>query len=159
MMSYFEELDNMARKIFGSEFLKSAEEAYNKYREKLAYLYGKENGEPEDPDKECKNQCKCRPVRERVSKEHGDMVIKIPVPGLKRENLDIKVLGRELTVTAVNIKEDDNGFVRNGYSWTYNVWKTHDLKKASAKLSDGVLTITVPALEDSKPDEIQINID
>lgn len=158
-MSYFEELDNMARKVFGSEFLKSAEDAYNRYREKLADLYGKGNDETEEPGNDYKNQCKCRPFRERVSKEHGDIVVKIPVPGLKRENLDIKVLGRVLTVTAVNIEEDGDGFVKNGYRWTYNVEKNLDLKKVSAKLSDGVLTITVPALKDSKPDEIQINID
>jgi HSP20 family protein len=156
MIGYYEELNEMMRRLRKSDFIKSAEEAFSKYLERSGGLRGKESEKQKEPG----NECRCgRPVRERVFKEHGDMVIKIPVPGLKRENLDIKVLGRVLTVTAVNIEEDGNGFVENGYSRTYNVWKSHDLKKASAKLSDGVLTITVPASEDAKPDEIQINID
>ncbi len=90
-------------------------------------------------------------------------VVEIDLPGVKRDDIDIQLTDRQLTVSG-EIKEKERvGILRRRTrrvgQFHYSVTLPADIDgdKVSAHLDDGVLTVRVPKPEQAKPRRIQIS--
>lgn len=99
--------------------------------------------------------------------EDDNVVVKMKAPGFAKEDLNITVVGDNLTIKA-DKKEDkeEKGKGKKYYrkeireqSLARSVTLPSSVKSADAKASfkDGILTLTLPKAEEAKPKAIQIN--
>jgi HSP20 family protein len=91
-------------------------------------------------------------------------VVEAALPGVKPDDVDISVLGDTLTISARTAEEkstDDNGYsyreIRRG-SFTRSLTLPRGLKSdaAVASFDNGLLRLSIPKAEESKPRQIQI---
>lgn len=97
--------------------------------------------------------------------ESGDhLVISAVAPGVKAEDLDVKVSGNTLTIRG-EIKRDAEPEGRNVYfqervygpfSRSVTLSSEYDLDKVEAVCRDGIIRITVPKSEEAKPKQIKV---
>jgi HSP20 family protein len=94
-----------------------------------------------------------------------ELVITAALPGFKPEQVDVTVTGDQLTIRAESQQEersDEEGWlyqeIRRG-SLSRTVSLPGDLKTdaATARFENGMLTLTIPKAEESKPRQIQIS--
>jgi len=90
-------------------------------------------------------------------------VVELEVPGVKKDEININLKNEVLTVSWYSKKESKNGkgksrYERNEGSFTrsFDV-EGSDAEKIEAELKNGILKITLPKHEMSKPKKIQIN--
>jgi HSP20 family protein len=94
------------------------------------------------------------------------LVIKVELPGISRKDIDISLEGDLLNIKAVKKEEslpDDTryytsercfGELHRHVSLPYHV----DFEKISATFRDGLLEVTLPRGEESKPKSIEIKV-
>ncbi|WP_155059491.1 Hsp20/alpha crystallin family protein [Streptomyces blattellae] len=89
-------------------------------------------------------------------------VIEAELPGIKRDDIDIEMSERELRITGEYQERAREGTVRRstrrGGRFEYRALLPADLSpdEVSATLHDGVLTVTVPKAQATKPRHIEI---
>jgi HSP20 family protein len=95
--------------------------------------------------------------------ETSDAVILLAdVPGLAKENLRLDVEDDEVTIRGAFEEKDSGGeklideCIYGEYRRTFILADTIDREKITAKLNDGVLTVTLPKREKVKPRKIEI---
>lgn len=81
--------------------------------------------------------------------ENGAVVYKYYLPGFKKDEVQVSVKRNSLAVTA-----DKAG--KRAVRDYLEIDEDYDAEKITAKLEDGVLTVTCPASESSKPKIIKI---
>lgn len=94
------------------------------------------------------------------------LVVEAALPGVKPENVDISVLGDTLTISADSREEqkrDEEGYsyreIRRGhFSRTLALPGGLSTEAATADFEDGMLRLTIPKAEESKPRQIRINL-
>lgn len=92
------------------------------------------------------------------------VILYFDVPGISAEDIDIHMERNELTITATRVWDgaDKQTLVneRPQGSFTRRVVLSDilDSERLEASLSDGVLTVTVPLAEQSKPRKIDVTI-
>ena len=100
-----------------------------------------------------------------ISKSDEEYVVKASLPGCKKEDLDVLVHDGVLSIKA-SLKDDDSNskFMylkreRNysSFSRTLQLPDVVEGDKAVAELKDGVLFLTIPLAEKSKPKKINIS--
>jgi HSP20 family protein len=96
-----------------------------------------------------------------------EVVVKATMPGMKPEDINISITGDMLTIEG-EVKEEyesgeDNGVNyhirerRYGKFYRSLTIPTHvDADKASADFEDGILTLTLPKVEETKPKTITV---
>jgi HSP20 family protein len=100
-----------------------------------------------------------------VYETEENVYIVFDMPGVPRENTDIHVSGDELEVAGKTEREERKGSVlyseicRSDYSRTFTLPDIIDKEKIAAKLENGVLTLTLPKVEEVKPKEIPISVE
>jgi HSP20 family molecular chaperone IbpA len=92
-----------------------------------------------------------------------DLTLLVDLPGVTAENLNIDLRENTLTLTGdIEPFEKDN---EEGLLVEYEVGKYHrqfslsnviDQRKIDAKLTDGVLRLTLPKVEEAKPRKIEV---
>ena len=89
-------------------------------------------------------------------------IINAELPGVHRDQVNVQVQDHELVITG-EIREDGNGSRRHRSSrrmgrFEYRTYLPGDIKpdQVSAKLHEGILTVTVPKSEAAKPRQIQV---
>jgi len=89
-------------------------------------------------------------------------IINAELPGVHRDQVTVQVQDHELVITG-EIREDGDGARRHRSSrrmgrFEYRTYLPGDIKpdRVSAKLHDGILTITVPKSEAAKPRQIEV---
>jgi HSP20 family protein len=91
-------------------------------------------------------------------------IVNVELPGIRRDQLDTQVQDRELVITG-EMKDEGGGndgrrhrSSRRMGRFEYRTYLPSDIKadKVSAKLHDGLLTVTVPKSETAKPRQIVI---
>lgn len=97
--------------------------------------------------------------------DNGDQLeIRAEVPGLAKEDLNIKIQGNYLELSGsyksdapegykTHRLERDNAIFTRSFTLPIDV----DAEKAEAHLSNGILTLTLPKAEATKPKQIEIN--
>ncbi len=88
-------------------------------------------------------------------------VVNVELPGVQKDQIDIQVQDRELTISG-EITDNGNGrrhrSSRRTGRFEYRTYLPGDIKadQVSATLSDGVLNVTVPKSEAAKPRHIEV---
>jgi HSP20 family protein len=103
------------------------------------------------------------PARCDISEENGNIILKMEMPGVSKENLDVKIDGDLLIVHG---KKDIQGvkdarFVvqemrHADYHQEFTLDDTIDRKKIDAALQKGILHLTLHIKESEKPRKINV---
>lgn len=98
-----------------------------------------------------------------ITQSDEAIVLYADLPGVKPENLDIDVRDDVLTLTAEVEPETANHklvwreYDVGGFQRKFTLGERIDQSKIEAKLTDGVLTLTLPKAESHRPRKIQIS--
>lgn len=97
-----------------------------------------------------------------ISETEDSYVVEVDVPGVKKDEIDVQFSERELIVTG-QIEEHEN---QRRHRKTRRTGRFElrtllpgevDAERVEARLSDGVLTLTVPKAAAAKPRHIEVN--
>jgi HSP20 family protein len=97
-----------------------------------------------------------------IEEEDDTYVIEAEVPGAKREDVSIEMLGNELSITGEIKVRERKGIVRRTtrrvgrFDYRVTLPSHVDPKKIDAKLSDGVLTVRIPKAEQAQRQRIEV---
>ncbi|MCG7854080.1 MAG: Hsp20/alpha crystallin family protein [Methanosarcinaceae archaeon] len=99
-----------------------------------------------------------------IADSEDAVVIKAEVPGCKADDIDISVHGNTLTITGEKRQQEEKK--ENGYYYSESSYGSFrrelnlpagvDTSNINAATKDGILTITLPKAEESKPAKIKI---
>ena len=90
-------------------------------------------------------------------------VVEIDLPGVRREDIDIELGDRQLTVSGELKEKERTGILRRRtrrvgrFQYSVTLPGEVDADQVSAQLDDGVLTVRVPKPEQARPRRIQIS--
>jgi len=93
-----------------------------------------------------------------------EVVIKVALPGVKPEEVDVTIAGDTLTIkgetkTSEEAQREDYLYQEHSYgAFTRSVKLPPDIKseKAEATFENGILTLTIPRAEEAKPKAIKV---
>ena len=106
------------------------------------------------------------PAVDIFQSDANEVVLKAELPGLKREDIDVQVENNTLTIKGQrrqdsDVKKENYHRVERCYgafSRSFSLPNTIDSTKVRAEYHDGVLTVTLPMREESKPRQIQVAV-
>ena len=84
-----------------------------------------------------------------VTHDDDGATIKLKVPGFNKKSIDISVDSETLTIEG---KTDDDSFIKR-----FSVDNKFDFDSIDAKVSDGLLTLSLPYKDEIKPRKIKVN--
>ena len=84
-----------------------------------------------------------------VTHDDDGATIKLKVPGFNKKSIDISVDSEHLTIEG---KTDDDSFTKR-----YSIDNKFDFDSIDAKVSDGLLTLSLPYKAEVKPRKIKVN--
>jgi HSP20 family protein len=95
-----------------------------------------------------------------------EIVIKAEMPGLKREDIDLRVENNTLTLRGERtreseVKDEQYHRVERAYgvfTRSFSLPSTVDSGQVTADYKDGVLTIVLPTREEAKPRQVQVQV-
>jgi len=101
-----------------------------------------------------------------VYEDEHTLVLKLEVPGIKQEDLDVRVENQTLTVKGErkfekNEKEENFHRIERRYGTfarTFTLPQTVDTNAPKASYEHGVLTISLPKKEAAKPKQVKVEI-
>ena len=122
-------------------------------------------GVPHGRDHEEVNPGAWAPVVDIYENGGRELVIKADVPGLKREDIDLTFDSNVLTVRGSRrpdegVKDESYHRLERAYgpfSRSFTLPATIDAARVRAEYRDGVLTVTLPMREESRPRQIQVD--
>ena len=98
-----------------------------------------------------------------VWEQDDAILVELEVPGVKKEHLDLSVVGKELSIRIERPDGEQEGVVYHrrerpvgNFSRVLPLPSEVDANRVSAELHDGVLTITLPKAESAKPRKITV---
>lgn len=101
-----------------------------------------------------------------VYETNGDVVVKMPVPGIKPDDLDITITGDTITVRGESREETEEESQKRNYYYkevrygsfarSVTMPAAVDASKVEAETEDGILTLTMPKAESAKPKSIKV---
>jgi HSP20 family protein len=97
-----------------------------------------------------------------VEEQDDAYVVNVELPGVKREDITIELVGNELTISGEMKEEARKGVVRKQmrrfgrFDYRLTLPDQLDPEKVDAKLKDGVLTVRVPKAEKAQRRQIEI---
>ncbi|KUN30343.1 heat-shock protein [Streptomyces antibioticus] len=98
-----------------------------------------------------------------VTESDGAFHIEIELPGVKKKDIDVEANGQELVVTGDIKKKERKGVLRRStrrtgsFEYRLRLPGEIDTEKINARISDGMLDITVPKAEVARPRQIEIS--
>jgi HSP20 family protein len=99
--------------------------------------------------------------------ERGDnLILSAELPGVRREELDLKVEGNVLTLRGERLRdktvqEEQYHRVERSYgtfSRSFTLPSTVDSSRIEARFKDGILEVVLPKAEDAKPKKIDVQV-
>jgi HSP20 family protein len=117
-------------------------------------------------DDDVLNRGDWRPPVDIYENEKHEIVLRAELPGLKKEDLDIRVENNTLTLRGerkrdTEVKQESYHRVERvygGFTRSFSLPNTVNTEKVEAAFADGVLTITLPMREEAKPRTIQVQV-
>ena len=91
-----------------------------------------------------------KPKNESMKVDGDDLVMSFDVPGFSKKDFKITV---EDTTLVIDGTTEDRKFFKS-----YKIQKDWDVSKTAAKTKDGVLTISIPKLEEKKAKVIEVTV-
>jgi HSP20 family protein len=97
-----------------------------------------------------------------VSETDDAYVVEVDLPGVNRDQIDMKAQDRELVITGEIPESEQSGRrhrrSRRAGRFEFRTYLPGDVNAdgVNARLSDGVLTVTIPKSEATKPRHIEI---
>ena len=87
--------------------------------------------------------------------EHGDdgVTLTLNVPGYNKKLIDVSVDGDSLVIEGKSNSGNPDGFTRK-----FNLGDTYDTDDIGATVVDGVLTLSLPYLEEIKPKKVKVKV-
>ena len=82
---------------------------------------------------------------------------RLELPGVKKENLEVGLEENTLTIGFGRKSAGEESEEKEIYKRAITVPDGVDAEKVSAKLEDGILTVTLPKAENRKPRQITVN--
>lgn len=100
-----------------------------------------------------------------IYEDDGSVVLQVEVPGVKREDIDIQVADKRLTLRGKrqreeNVKEESYQRAERyfgTFSRSFTLPQHVDVNQIKAGYEDGILTVTLPKTEEAKPKKVSIN--
>lgn len=98
-----------------------------------------------------------RPLVAEVTEDDNNYYAAFEVPGVKKESVKLDLDNRVLTVTVE--KKDKSAETESSYKLTrsISVPESVNADNIGAKLEDGILTVTLPKAEKTKPRSIELS--
>jgi HSP20 family protein len=117
-------------------------------------------------DDDVLNRGDWRPPVDIYENDKHEIVLRAELPGLKREDLDIRVENNTLTLRGerkrdAEVKQESYHRVERIYgafTRSFSLPATVNTEKVTAAFADGVLTVTLPMREEAKPRQIQVQV-
>lgn len=78
------------------------------------------------------------------------------LPGVSKDKVDLELENAVLSITSQESSEDDSKLSRTRFERSISVPDGVDLDEISAAMQDGILTVTMPKAENSKPRQISV---
>jgi len=98
-----------------------------------------------------------------VWEQDDSLTVELEVPGVKKDQVDLSVVGKELSIRVNRQEGDPEGVVYHrrerpmgSFSRVLSLPAEVDSNRVGAELRDGVLTITLPKAESAKPRKIVV---
>ena len=97
-----------------------------------------------------------------IEEQDDDYVIEADLPGVKRGDLNIELIGNELTITGELVERQRKGIIRRrtrrAGRFEYRVILPHEVDPdgIEASLEEGVLTVRVPMSEPARRRQIEV---
>jgi len=96
-----------------------------------------------------------------ICEEDGAVVLRLEMPGVNKDGIDVNIEGDTLTVTGTRDERESGSFVirerRHGdFRASYTLDERVDRDKVEAGMERGVLTLTLNLKEEVKPRKIAI---
>jgi HSP20 family protein len=99
-----------------------------------------------------------------VVENPNELIVKASIPGMKPEDIEITVVGDSLTIKGTaqsEVKQEKENFVVQerhfgSFRRTLNLPVAVQADKAHADFENGVLTLTLPKVEEIKPKQIKV---
>tara|TARA_B100001778_G_scaffold79855_1_gene64545 strand:+ start:1063 stop:1395 length:333 start_codon:yes stop_codon:yes gene_type:complete len=86
---------------------------------------------------------------DKVTHDDDGATLKLKVPGFNKKSIDISV---DSEILIIEGKTDDDSFTKR-----YSVDNKFDFDSIDAKVSDGLLTLSLPYKAEVKPRKIKVN--
>jgi HSP20 family protein len=101
-----------------------------------------------------------------IYEDKDGVVLKAELPGMKKDDIDVRVENNVLTMNGQRKREQEvkeDGYYRcersyGSFSRSFSLPTTVDVKKINASYKDGVLTVSLPKLEEAKPKQIDVKV-
>ena len=98
--------------------------------------------------------------------DNHTLVLKVELPDVTREDIDLRVENNTLTITGQKqrdqtVKEEQYHRIERtfgSFSRTFTLPPTVDAGKIGAEYKNGVLSVTLPLREEAKPRQIQVMV-
>ena len=95
-----------------------------------------------------------------------EIVLKAELPGISREDIDIRVENLLLTIRGERKRDQETTQesyhrverVFGAFSRSFQLPSTVNTEQVAAEFKDGVLTVVLPAREEAKPRQIQLKV-
>ena len=105
-----------------------------------------------------------RKPRYTVSEREGDYAVRIELPGVAKDQVNLKVNDGRLVVTG-NVSKDESSvwtakygeFTERDYRLSLRLGDEIDAEKISANLTNGILNVELPRRAEVKPMQIAIS--
>ncbi len=79
------------------------------------------------------------------------------LPGVNKDSIDLELENSVLTIRSHEESKEDSALSRTRFERSISVPDGVDLAKVSASMKDGILTVTMPKAEASKPRQITVS--
>ncbi len=101
-----------------------------------------------------------------ISEDKEAITIKVDLPGVKQQDIDIEVTGKTLTFKGERKSEEekkDKNYHRverfyGSYSRSVTLPDYADMGRIKAEYKNGVLEMSIPKTEESKPKQIKVEV-
>jgi HSP20 family protein len=96
----------------------------------------------------------------------GEVVIHAELPGMKKEDIDVRVENNILTIRGKKEQREEvtgDDYFRSerlygSFSRSFSLPNTVEASKIAAQYKDGVLTLSIPKAEEAKPRQIEVKV-
>jgi HSP20 family protein len=101
-----------------------------------------------------------------ISEDEDNFVLKLDLPGIKKENVKINYENGQLSISGERKHESEKKNAKfhrversyGKYFRSFNLPSKIQEDKIDAEFKDGQLTITVPKSEEAKPKQIEVKV-